>query len=116
MNLVVKDLKLLAHITTNSRRDQQTKSIEFMQTCVKTKMGVGDTIRYHFFAPLNTASEDTVRETINFDSKHLGEDFDLLKRKADEQYIHKQCLKMANYLQKVRKVEILQMKTEFLKD
>ena len=61
MNLVVKDIKILASLTTQNRRDQQTKAIEFMQTCVKTKMGVGDTIRYHFYAPLNTTSEEKVR-------------------------------------------------------
>ena len=44
------------------------------------------------------------------------EDFELLESGQKKDYVYKQCLKMCFYLQKVRNIEILQMKTEFIED
>ena len=40
----------------------------------------------------------------------------LIESDQFEAYIHRQCLKISDYLQKVRGIEILQMKVEFTKD
>lgn len=40
----------------------------------------------------------------------------LLQEDRYSEYTMKQCLKVCHYLQKVRQIEVLQMKVEFLKD
>ena len=48
--------------------------------------------------------------------KQMPDFLDLLMNGKPQDYCRKQCLKMCFYLQNVRKIEILQMKCEFLLD
>jgi hypothetical protein len=46
----------------------------------------------------------------------MPEDLDLLQRQNYSEYARKVCLKMCYFMQKVRSMEITQMKTEFVID
>lgn len=46
----------------------------------------------------------------------MADEVTLLEQGKTLDYVRRQCLKMCYYLQKVRSIEILQMRTEFLVD
>ena len=65
---------------------------------------------------MNEEDSESSKQEIQYDFKHLPEDLTLLQQEHYKDYCQKQCLKMCYYLQKVRQIEVLQMKLEFLKD
>lgn len=67
----------------------------------------------HFFAPLN---EDAPSEEIEYDVESYPSDADLIRSGDYQGYAYKQCLKMCEYISKIRGHEILQMKAEFVRD
>ena len=69
-----------------------------------------------FYAPLDERTDKLAAKEVNYDHKQLPEDLQLLQEKQYTELAVKQCLKMCYYLQKVRNIEILQMKAEFLRD
>ena len=91
------------------------KSIYYVQACVKDAIGCGKTINYQFYAPLN---EQIPERMINYlpESDEELPDVRLVESDEFEAYIYRQCLKIGNYLQKIRKIEVLQMKVEFTRD
>ena len=97
-------------------KDFNWKLVEYVQSCVKDPVGIGKAIYFHFFAPLNEESQESADLEIDYSSKSMPDDLQLLIDSKYTEYIKKQCLKISHYLQKVRSIEILQMKVEFLID
>lgn len=89
-----------------------TKLYNSVQTCIKSRRGIGEPIIVKFYAPLNKADPEA---KIEYHYKKLGDDVDLIQ--TDEfKYCLKQCYKMAFFLAKLHDIEILRMQCEFLKD
>lgn len=90
--------------------------VEYIQTVVKDEEGIGSPINIHFYAPLDESKAKHETE-ICYDSwQQMPEDIELIQADNYSQYAEKYCLKICWYLQKVRAIEILQMKAEFFKD
>ena len=90
----------------------KTRTYNSVQTCVKSKRGIGEPIIVKFYAPMNM--RDTTAK-IEYSYKSLGEDVELIQ--TDEfKYCLKQCYKMAYFISKLHDIEILRMQCEFLKD
>lgn len=90
----------------------KTRTYNSVQTCVKSKRGIGEPIIVKFYAPMNM--QDTGAK-IEYSYKSLGEDVELIQ--TDEfKYCLKQCYKMAYFISKLHDIEILRMQCEFLKD
>ena len=99
-----------------TKRTQPQENIEFVQSCVRHKSGIGDPINIYFKAPLNTKSEEDSKKEIIYDWRKAGDEMELLYKGKFKEYAHVQCLKMCHYLKKVQNIEILQMQCQFLKD
>ena len=91
------------------KRTQNQEKIEFVQTCVRHKTGIGQPIDINFKAPLNVTSHENAKKEINYSWKSLGDETELLYQGKFKEYARIQCLKMCHYLKKVRNIEILQM-------
>ena len=87
--------------------------IELFQTTIKSKWGLGKPIRVEFYAPLN---EHNLKDEIQYNYKHMGDDLELQFESKDYQFCYKQCLKMGYYIQTIHGFEILRMYAEFFKD
>ena len=91
--------------------------MSYIQTALKVpKFGIGKPIYVDFFAPLNETNDKTAAEEIKFDFKSMPEELELLEQGRVMDFCRKQILKMCYYLQRVRSIEVLQMKAEFLQD
>ena len=89
-----------------------TKLYESVQTCIKSRRGIGEPIIVKFYAPMDPIDESN---KIEYQYKKLGDDVELIQN--DEfKYCLKQCYKMAFYIAKLHDIEILRMQCEFLKD
>ncbi len=90
--------------------------IEYVQLCVKDSSGIGKPYTFLFYAPINEDNPEQPGD-INFAKfKEMPDDLKLLEAQKFQEFCYKQCLKMCYYLQKVRKIEVLQMGVEFLRD
>ena len=92
--------------------------VDSVQTNIRAQIGCGTPVFVHFFAPLNIQK---YTEHVNYDFRKFGEDEQLLSQKenraeGERNFCLKQCYKMAYYVQKLYKYEILQMKALFSKD
>lgn len=67
----------------------------------------------HFVAPLD---EENPTKAIDYSHSHFPSDYNLLSKGDDYHYALKQCFIIAEYIQKVRGQELLQMNAEFCKD
>jgi hypothetical protein len=94
-------------------KDFNWRTVEYVQSCIKDPIGIGKQCSVHFFAPLDETNHSL---TIDYDYTRMPDELQLLQQQQWSAYCQKQCLKMCYYLQKVRGVEILQMKCEFLRD
>lgn len=74
------------------------KSVIYIQTNVKSKIGCGQPIIVKFFAPLDTNNIDA---EIPYDFKIFGSEEDLIRAGDDFTYCLQQCHKMAYYVQKI---------------
>lgn len=83
---------------------------------------MGTLIPIEFFAPENMEElskqplEVQAKAEIKYDYKNMPSDLELLATGRDQEFCYKQCLKMAYYMQIVRKVQLLTMQAEFYKD
>lgn len=59
-------------------KDFNWRAVEFVQSCVKDPVGVGRSIFYQFFAPLDETSDETAKEEIDYGYKELPDDLVLL--------------------------------------
>ena len=89
-----------------------TKSYNSVQTCLKSKRGIGEPIIVKFYAPMNM--RDTSHR-VEYNYRTLGDDVELIQTDPFK-YCLKQCYKMAYFLSKLHDIEILRMQCEFLKD
>ena len=110
--LVYKDSGFMKILEKRQNNDQW-KKVEVIQTCIKARIGCGEPVFVHFFAPIDEANPGA---EIEYDYQSMPTDADLVLNKEDQIYAYKQCLKFCYYISKVRGIEILQMKAEFLKD
>jgi len=101
-------------MNTFMRRENDAfwKQIYCIQTNIKSKTGCGKPYIIAFYAPVD--AEDPEAEIV-YDYKGVGEDEGLVKHDM-RLYCLKQCFKIAYYMQKVHKVELLRMRAEFLQD
>lgn len=83
---------------------------------MRFKAGKGVPYDINFLAPLNDSSTEAAREEIFYNYKDLGDDLQLLEQEKYEEFCRKQVLKMCYYIKQTKKLEILQMHAEFLKD
>ena len=67
-------------------------------------------------APLDDSSLEDSLKKINYNVNKYADDFDLIKQGRFRTYAEKQCMKIADYMQKVRSTEILHMECQFLHD
>lgn len=88
------------------------KNYQVVQTCVKSRRGLGEPIIVTFRAPFDPENPE---KEIRYDYAGLGEDVHLIQTN-EFKYCLKQCYKMAFYISKIHKVELLSMTAEFLKD
>ena len=96
----------------SSKSLHTTKTYQSVQTCLKSRRGVGEPFIIKFFAPINL-SDPTKR--IEYSYKLLGDDVELIQNDQFK-YCMKQCYKIAYYISKLYEIEILKMQCEFLKD
>lgn len=92
--------------------DDFWKTIGCIQTNIKSKLGCGTPVIIKYYAPVNPEYPD---EEIVYNFRSYGEDADLIASDP-HQYCLKQCYKMCYYIQKVYQIEVLKMRTEFMKD
>ena len=110
---VFKDNEFGTEIQRHPPRDRWWEQIEVIQTAIKSKTGCGTPLFVHFVAPLD---EENPNNAINYSYSHFPSDYTLLKNEDDIHYALKQCYIVAEYLQRVRGLELLQMNAEFSKD
>ena len=92
--------------------NHSTKLFQSVQTCVKSKRGLGEPFIIKFYAPMDVTKPD---ERIEYNYRSLGDDVELIQ--TDQfKYCLKQCYKMSFFVQKLYNIEILRMQCEFLKD
>jgi hypothetical protein len=91
-----------------SRRpnDDYWRKVEFIQTCIKSKLGIGEQISVDFFAKI---SKKIPSRPILFDFRSFQSDQYLMINNKKE-YCHKQVVKMCYYISKLYGYEILRMK------
>lgn len=81
---------------------------------MKSRIGIGELICIDFFAPLNELKPNN---EIDYGVKEDSPtDYELIANGHEEEYCQKQCFKYCYYISKVKGIEILKMKVEFLKD
>ena len=96
----------------SSKSLQNTKLYQSVQTCLKSRIGIGEPIIVKFYAPLKVKNPG---DRIEYNYRTLGDDVELIQ--SDQfKYCLKQCYKMAYYISKLYQIEILRMQCEFLKD
>lgn len=87
----------------STKKEASKKLIEFVQAVVKDHFGVGKPIPvFQFVAPFDSRDQCAF-----YRWKQMEPDLVLLKQGRLNDYMHKQCLKIGYYLQKVRHIEIL---------
>ena len=96
----------------DSTKSWGTKTYNSVQTCLKSKRGIGEPIIVKFYAPMNM--RDTSHK-VEYNYRTLGDDVDLIQTDPFK-YCLKQCYKMAYFISKLHDIEILRMQCEFLKD
>ena len=87
-----------------------------IQSAVKAEKGEGEPVFIEFQAPVD---EENPTSEIDYGYDYQTgplEDIELLKQGQYQAFCHRQCLKMAYYIQKVYGYELLYMKAEFFKD
>lgn len=102
----------LMYIFQKKSNDVYWKTINSIQTNVKSKIGCGIPITVKFYAKIDRQNPD---ETIIYDFRSFGEDMFLI-RNDEEKYCLKQAYKIAFYIQKLYQFEIIKMKCEYVKD
>ena len=97
-----------------SRRpnDEYWKGVEFIQTWIKAKRGIGKAIEIDFFPKINKKHPS---QHINYNFRKFKADNWLLKNDA-KQYCLKQAVKIWFYVSKLYNYEILRLKCTFLTD
>ena len=97
-----------------SRRpnDDFWKKVEFIQTCIKAKRGIGKSIPIDFFARINKKSPS---KNIIYNFRKFKTDKWLMKNNQKE-YCLKQFVKICYYVSKLYNYEILRLKGVFLTD
>jgi len=101
---VVQDTEFINEFRRRAN-DDFWRTLDCVQTTVKSKTGIGHPIFIQFYAPIN---EKEPTKDIDFSSyKTMLDDQELMKQEEDELYCYKQCLKIAYYIAKVYNFEIL---------
>ena len=113
------NIELLTDHAFSRAFDDSTKSLAHgiklynsVQTCLKSKRGIGEPIIVKFYAPMNMS--DTSGK-VEYNYRSLGDDVELIQTNQFK-YCLKQCFKMAYFIAKLHDIEILRMQCEFLKD
>ena len=115
----VEDIEVVCH--TDLEKYSYTyidnwKRVRYIQTCIKTRTGIGKPIVIQYYAPMPTVKQGERHATIKYDFRGCGDDFTMIKDGDDYGYCIKQCVKMCFYIQKIHNIDILKMRCEFAKD
>jgi len=112
--LILNENRFNKEVTDHSRiNDPYWLRVEIIHTIVKSRIGIGAPIYIDFFAPINEAKPS---EEIDYTYKGKLTEYDLISKGQEEAYCQKQCLKYCYYISKVKGIEVLKMRVEFLKD
>jgi len=112
---VLSDSRFLALADSRGGRTGIWPRVECIQACVKADNGMGTLLAYEFFAPVDLEAlqqeplDAQDKLEIKYDLTKYPSDLELLSQGRDYDFCAKQCLKMAYYLQIVRKVQLLTM-------
>lgn len=111
---VVKPVSENEFLKIMSRRpnDDYWKKIEFIQTCIKARRGIGKAIEIDYYPKVN---KKTPSKPIHYNFRSYKPDNYLLKNDP-ELYCQKQVVKMCYYISKIYNYEPLRMKCSFLTD
>ncbi|CAI2362192.1 unnamed protein product [Moneuplotes crassus] len=99
-------------VMTRRPNDDYWKKIEFIQTCVKAKKGIGENIKIDFYSRI---SKEYPMNHIVYNFRKFKADQWLMKHNPKE-YCRKQVIKMCYYISKLYNYEILRMQCTFLAD
>ena len=92
-----------------SPKDPFFKTVEFIQTCVSDQRGVGKPICFQFYAPIDESksylSEEDNLCYLTADQDYVG--YSLLEQGRTREFCELQCLRICDYIQKLRHFEIL---------
>ena len=88
------------------------KDMDHIQTVIKHNTGIGDPITIDFKAPIKEDDPDIVY----LKPYAFVDELSLLKEGQYKEYANHQCLKICQFLQKQRGIEIISMTAEFLMD
>ena len=109
--------QLADYFSSKAGGKQFWNRVYYIQTALKMpQFSIGKPVYVDFFAPMNEKNEQTAAEEIKYDFKSYPEDLELLEQGRVQDFCRKQILKMCYYMQRVRSIEVLQMKAEFLVD
>lgn len=100
----------------SDNKSQQWKRIRYIQTCIRSKTGVGKPIIIQFYAPLPVTKPGDKYATIRYDYRSQGDEISMIRNGDDYGYCIKQCYKICYYIQKMHNIDILKMRGEFAKD
>ena len=95
--------------TIMNKKTMPQENIEYVQTCIRHKTGIGDAIDIDFKAPIDTSSKEASLGEIKYNWRQAGDEALLLHRGKFKDFAYIQLLKMCHFLQKVRNIEILKM-------
>ncbi len=113
----VREFSELVGKLRNKSSSSNSKIIYYIQTGVLANQETKPyNITIHFKAPLDDSSEEASKRNINYDKFRNVDELKLLKNGEFERYAYIQCLKICYYLQKVRRIELLKMTAEFVRD
>jgi len=110
--LILKENEFRSKIGNGKKTDALFENLVYVQTCIRSKSGIGEPITVTFYAPMNLQN---IEDEIRYDYNSLGEDVELLKA-SEELFCLKQCYKMAYYMSKLHKIELIKFRAEFFKD
>ena len=86
------------------------KTIDYVQTNVKSQVGIGTPIVIKFYADLEPKNKDN---RLSYNHSKFGKESEI---KNELIYCLKQCYKICEHIQRVHMFEILKMRVQFMKD
>ena len=74
--------------THMSKRSLPQENIEYIQTCIRHKTGVGEAIDIDFRAPMDTSSYEASLKDINYNWRELGNEKEMLQNEMYREYAY----------------------------
>ena len=91
---VLENQAFALHFSDASKNANNLKRFQSVQTCIKSKRGLGEPIIVKFRAPMDFNEPE---KDVNYDYKSMGDDLELILN-DEHKYCTKMCLKMCYYI------------------